>query len=393
MENTVIKVGGMSCQGCVKNITGVLGALAGVRAPRCRWRPARQGGLRSADGGALRWWKRSKTPASTPNKLQAPENKREQPCRRKSQTDAAFAWWRLRLQDRPGRPAENPGRRASPASFRRNCWSAPKPATTRRCTRSIRSRRLSRPPISSCPSSTIPTISGASPRPMPFPMSMPWAARRYFALALVGMPVNVLPLETIGKILKVASGLPGGRHPDCRRAHHRFGGADLRTGRHRHLVNPAHLKRNSAPNPGDKLILGKPLGVGVYSAALKKGSCCQRLRNDDRQHHPAQYAGAGAGLSRWRARGDRCHRLRPARPPDGGVQGQRRARKANVKLAEHLGDTHRALLTDPQTSGGLLVSCTPDTVTEVLSVFLQQGFSHVSVIGEVLEGDPGIDVS
>jgi selenide,water dikinase len=51
------------------------------------------------------------------------------------------------------------------------------------------------------------------------------------------------------------------------------------------------------------------------------------------------------------------------------------------------------LLTDPQTSGGLLVSCTPDTVTEVLSVFLQQGFSHVSVIGEVLEGDPGIDVS
>ena len=30
MENTVIKVGGMSCQGCVKNITGVLTALAGV---------------------------------------------------------------------------------------------------------------------------------------------------------------------------------------------------------------------------------------------------------------------------------------------------------------------------------------------------------------------------
>ena len=30
MENTIIKVGGMSCQGCVKNISGVLGALAGV---------------------------------------------------------------------------------------------------------------------------------------------------------------------------------------------------------------------------------------------------------------------------------------------------------------------------------------------------------------------------
>ena len=49
-------------------------------------------------------------------------------------------------------------------------------------------------------------------------------------------------------------------------------------------------------------------------------------------------------------------------------------------------------MTDPQTSGGLLVSCAADTVTEVLSVFLQHGFSHVSVIGELVEGEVGIDV-
>ena len=52
----------------------------------------------------------------------------------------------------------------------------------------------------------------------------------------------------------------------------------------------------------------------------------------------------------------------------------------------------KTLLTDPQTSGGLLVACTPDTVTEVLSLFLQQGFSHVSVIGEITEGPVGISV-
>jgi len=52
----------------------------------------------------------------------------------------------------------------------------------------------------------------------------------------------------------------------------------------------------------------------------------------------------------------------------------------------------RPLLADPQTSGGLLVSCAPDTVTEVLSIFLQQGFSHVSVIGELTEAEPGVDV-
>ncbi|MGB8147482.1 MAG: AIR synthase-related protein, partial [Azonexus sp.] len=64
----------------------------------------------------------------------------------------------------------------------------------------------------------------------------------------------------------------------------------------------------------------------------------------------------------------------------------------DVKLAENLGDNERTLLTDPQTAGGLLVSCSPDTVTEVLSIFLQQGFSHVSVIGEVVEGLPSVEV-
>ena len=52
----------------------------------------------------------------------------------------------------------------------------------------------------------------------------------------------------------------------------------------------------------------------------------------------------------------------------------------------------KTLLSDPQTSGGLLVACSPETVTEVLSLFLQQGFSHVSVIGELGDGEPGIDV-
>jgi selenide,water dikinase len=64
----------------------------------------------------------------------------------------------------------------------------------------------------------------------------------------------------------------------------------------------------------------------------------------------------------------------------------------SVNLAVNLESAAKTLMTDPQTSGGLLVSCTPETVTEVLSLFLQQGFSHVSVIGEIGEGEPGIDV-
>src|SRR5574343_808111 len=91
-----------------------------------------------------------------------------------------------------------------------------------------------------------------------------------FALALVGMPVNVLPLETIGKILQGgedvcrAAGIPvaGGHTIDS--VEPIYGLVAIG------IVNPAHLKRNSGAKAGDKLILGKPLGVGVYSAALKK---------------------------------------------------------------------------------------------------------------------------
>jgi selenide,water dikinase len=55
---------------------------------------------------------------------------------------------------------------------------------------------------------------------------------------------------------------------------------------------------------------------------------------------------------------------------------------------KRFGDAERALLTDPQTSGGLLVSCAPDAVTEVLAIFLQQGFAHAAVIGDIVAGDP-----
>ena len=37
------------------------------------------------------------------------------------------------------------------------------------------------------------------------------------------------------------------------------------------LVHPARVRRNADAQAGDVLLLGKPLGVGILSAALKKG--------------------------------------------------------------------------------------------------------------------------
>ncbi len=248
-----------------------------------------------------------------------------------------------------------------------------------------------------------------------------------FALALVGMPVNVLPLETIGKILE-------GGESVCRAASIPIAGGHtidsvepiyglVAIG----LVNPAQLKRNSGARPGDRLILGKALGVGVYSAALKKDKLSdsdyeQMVASATQLNTPGPVLACldgvhavtdvtGFGLlghlmevckgSGVRAKLDfsalplLSHALAFA---DAGYVTGASARNwasygESVHLAAGLGDNERALLSDPQTSGGLLVSCTPDTVTEVLSIFLQQGFSHVSVIGEVIEGEAGIEVN
>jgi selenide, water dikinase len=90
------------------------------------------------------------------------------------------------------------------------------------------------------------------------------------ALALVGMPINVLPLETIGLILKggesicAEAGIPiaGGHTIDS--VEPIYGLVVLG------LVHPSKVKRNADAKVGDVLVLGKPIGVGVLSAALKK---------------------------------------------------------------------------------------------------------------------------
>ena len=52
----------------------------------------------------------------------------------------------------------------------------------------------------------------------------------------------------------------------------------------------------------------------------------------------------------------------------------------------------RDVLTDPQTSGGLLVTCAPDSVEEVLRVFRDESFDRVAVIGEMVPGEPRVAV-
>ena len=247
--------------------------------------------------------------------------------------------------------------------------------------------------------------------------------RPILALALVGMPINVLSTQTIGRILEGgaavcgAAGIPvaGGHTIDSVEAI--YGLVALG------LVHPKHVKRNADAKPGDVLVLGKPLGVGVMSAALKKGELgeagyAQMIASTTRLNTPGpdlaalpgvhaltDVTGFGlAGHALEMARGARCRveidwasvpllpgvRELAARGLVTGASGRNWAGYGqDVRLPEGFAAEDRALLTDPQTSGGLLVACAPQAVGEVRSVFARHGFERPSVVGRVVEGEAG----
>jgi selenide,water dikinase len=58
----------------------------------------------------------------------------------------------------------------------------------------------------------------------------------------------------------------------------------------------------------------------------------------------------------------------------------------DITLGAGINDVQKALLTDPQTSGGLLVSCAPEAVDAVLAIFHNEGFGHAAVVGRMETG-------
>jgi selenide, water dikinase len=238
------------------------------------------------------------------------------------------------------------------------------------------------------------------------------------ALALVGMPINVLSTDTIAKILAGgesvcrAAGIPiaGGHTIDS--VEPIYGLVALG------LVHPKQVKRNADAKVGDRLILGKPLGVGVLSAALKKeqldaAGYKQMMDTTTRLNTPGPELAAlsgvhaltdvtGFGLAGHAlelARGAKCTaqidwkkvpllqgvRELAAQGMVTGASGRNWVGYgSDVALPSGFADVDQALLTDPQTSGGLLVSCAPDAVDKVMTIFRAHGFDAVADIGEVV---------
>jgi selenide,water dikinase len=237
------------------------------------------------------------------------------------------------------------------------------------------------------------------------------------ALALVGMPISVLSTDTIGRILQggqdvcKAAGIPiaGGHTIDS--VEPIYGLVAMG------LVHPQRVRRNADAKVGDRLVLGKPLGVGVYSAALKKDRLdpegyAQMIANTTKLNTPGPDLAALAGvhaLTDVTGFGLAGHTLEMARGANTtaridwarvpllpgvrdlaaaglvtGASGRNWAAYGHeVQLGADVGATGQALLSDPQTSGGLLVSCSAEAVPEVLATFQRHGFAQAAEIGGI----------
>jgi selenide,water dikinase len=250
--------------------------------------------------------------------------------------------------------------------------------------------------------------------------------RPIFALALVGMPVSKLSPETIGKILSggaavcAEAGVPiaGGHSIDS--VEPIYGLVALG------LVHPDKVQKNSTARAGDVLILTKALGVGVLSAAFKQ----ERLDADgyaaliasttklntlgaDLPDTPGVHAvtdvtgfgllGHALEMCRGAGLGAELDANAPALLP--GVEALARAGVktgasgrnwasygASVRMNEAVEDWRRDLLTDPQTSGGLLIAVDPAEAESVLGLAHDRGFEASRIVGRLIEGTPEISV-
>jgi selenide,water dikinase len=247
------------------------------------------------------------------------------------------------------------------------------------------------------------------------------------ALAVVGMPIDKLPLETIQQILAggaavcQSAGIPiaGGHSIDSPEPI--YGLVALG------IVHPDKVKRNNMAQAGDVLVLGKPLGIGVLSAALKKGELNAEgyqqmidvttqlnrtgtmLSNIAGVHAMTDVTGfALLGHLLEICRGsqlqaqlefkripfiDIASQLAQTGYATGAADRNWSSYAEAVSLGGEIAEWQRKLLCDPQTSGGLLVSCAPECADEVVAAFKADGFNQVAVIGSMHIGSAQVTVS
>jgi selenide, water dikinase len=242
------------------------------------------------------------------------------------------------------------------------------------------------------------------------------------ALAILGMPVDKIPTELVREILAGGqqvcgiAGIPiaGGHSIDSPEPI--YGLAVIG------ICRPEHVRRNSDAKPGDVLILTKPVGVGIYSAAIKKGllspagyadmiAATTQLNavgavlatTEPAVHAITDITGFGlAGHALEVARGSKltvtidagkvpllplAAELAQAGHVTGASGRNWGSFGAHISLPTQMPEWQRHVFCDPQTSGGLLVSVAADRANAVLATIKAAGFLQAAIIGHAKSGD------
>lgn len=246
------------------------------------------------------------------------------------------------------------------------------------------------------------------------------------ALAIAGFPVDKMSREQIQQILAggvsacADAGVPIGGGHTIDAPEPLYGLAVVG------LVHPDKIKRNCDGKDGDVLILGKGLGIGFLGAAMSKNeldaeaykemlmsttklnSIGMDLAEVEGVNAVTDVTGfglvghlfeicEGSGLAAtldWDQLPILPHALEYARNGyNTGAADRNWASFAdNVTVPDGMEQWRKNMLMDPQTSGGLLVSCPADRADAVVALFHEQDYGFATVIGELTAGSPQIRV-
>lgn len=246
------------------------------------------------------------------------------------------------------------------------------------------------------------------------------------ALALLGMPLDRVPMESVQQIVAggaaicAAAGIPvaGGHSIDS--AEPIYGLVVLG------LAHPDRIRRNDTAQKGDRIILAKGLGIGIFSAALKRGLLSEEgyatmlrsttqlnavgpaLAERDAVHAMTDVTGFGLlghllEMCRGSSLGAELEMTQVPILPGAAELAQAGMRTgasprnwasygAEVRLSARLQDWQRDLLCDPQTSGGLLLAVSAGAVPSVLALLRGAGFDRAAEIGAFIAGEARVTV-
>jgi selenide,water dikinase len=247
--------------------------------------------------------------------------------------------------------------------------------------------------------------------------------RPLWCLNLVGWPRDRLPLELLGEVLK------GGADMVARAGAAILGGHSIDDPEPKYglvvvgEVHPDRMTTNAAARAGDRLVLTKPIGSGIVTTAIKKGqappdAARAAIETMTALNDGAAQAGADAGVRAatdvtgfgllghlgqmlaasgvaaeiWAGAVPRlqgARRLAEQGHIPGGTRRNLEAAAATTRWDDALDEVERVILTDAQTSGGLLLAVQASNLQRLLEALAARGTMAAARIGTVTDGNPG----